>query len=111
MRAGLSTTEVQRFLSVGLDNKARSKILGGLGFTERLTLRTQGSVKIGEFKFDGWSRALPIYLFKCDRHGYELSYPNRHFMLLICPVCNSERRRMADAHPDMESFVEQQIVV
>jgi hypothetical protein len=110
MRTGLSTTEVQRFLSGCLDDKAQSKILGGLGFMERLTLRSQGSVKIGECRLDGWSCALPIYLFRCDKHGYQLSYPNRHYMLLICPVCNLERRSVVDAHPEMEEFVEQHIV-
>lgn len=104
MRTGLSTTEVQRFLSGCLDDKAQSKILGGA------RARIQGSVKIGECRLDGWSCALPIYLFSCDKHGYQLSYPNRHYMLLICPVCNLERRSVVDAHPEMEEFVEQHIV-
>jgi hypothetical protein len=109
MRAGLSIVEIRRFLSEGLDDKAQSKILSGLGFIERLTLRSQGSVKIGECKLDGWSCALPIYLFRCDKHGYQLSYPNRHYMLLICPVCNLERRSVVDAL-GMEAFVEQPII-
>ena len=110
MDASLSTAEVRRILGGGLDEDVQSRLISGLGYMERLTLRTQGSVKIGEYRLDGWRVALPIYLFRCEKHGYQVSYPNRHYMLLICPVCNLERRRVVDVHLEGEAFVEQPII-
>ena len=106
MRIGLSATEVQRILHRGMDDKARSRIVAGLSFFERLELRHRGSVKIGEYRLDGWSCALPVYLFRCDVHGYQGSYANGHDMLLICPVCNRERRGIPDQRLDVDLIVE-----
>ena len=66
------------------------KIMENLSFIQILTLRIRGSLFINNVKFDGWSGELPLYLFKCDLHGYELNYPIGHMKRLLCPICIEE---------------------
>jgi hypothetical protein len=63
------------------------KIVGNLNFIEKLILRIRGSLFIDNIKFEGWSRELPLYLFKCNHHGYELNYPQGYDRILICLDC------------------------
>jgi hypothetical protein len=65
-------------------------IVSGLSFFQLLMLMIQGSVLIANLKLDGWRDKIPIYLFKCEKHGYQLTYPQGHMMRIICPKCAKE---------------------
>jgi hypothetical protein len=65
-------------------------IVSGLSFFQLLMLMIQGSVLIANLKLDGWRDKIPIYLFKCEKHGYQLTYPQGHMMRIMCPKCAKE---------------------
>ena len=64
-----------------------------------------------DYRLDGWGYALPIYLFRCPEHGYQMSDPNGHCMLLICPMCRWGAERAVDSHVGMEALVEHPLTV
>jgi hypothetical protein len=65
-------------------------IVSGLSFFQRIILMFLGSVLIANLKLDGWRDKIPIYLFKCEKHGYQLTYPQGHMMIIRCPKCAKE---------------------
>ena len=58
-----------------------------LGFIQRMKLRLFGIVKVGDRMDDGWSSSLPLYAFRCKKHGLQFEYPIGHLKLLLCPEC------------------------
>jgi hypothetical protein len=82
--------------------KLIQKIVGNLNLIEKLTLRIRGFLFIDNIKFEGWSKELPLYLFKCDLHGYELNYPQGHYMKLICLDCI---RKQLEEMPDATKMI------
>ena len=65
------------------------KIVSSLNLIQLITLGISGSVLVDWVSFDGWKSKLPFYVFKCPKHGYQLSYPNGFNDVLICPKCLS----------------------
>lgn len=59
-----------------------------LGFFQRMKLRFFGSVNIGDRMDEGWSSSLPLYVFRCEKHGLQCGYPVGHAKLLLCPECS-----------------------
>ncbi len=64
-----------------------------MNFIDRLRFKQGEPVKIGDFRLEAWKDKLPLYLFKCNVHGYVIDYPNGHFMRFICPFCFNEGKR------------------
>ena len=58
-----------------------------LGFIQRVKLRLFGTVKVGYRMDEGWSSSLPLYAFRCKKHGLQFGYPMGYSKLLICPEC------------------------
>ena len=70
-----------------IDEKIISGIISNLSSLQKIILRVRGSVFLEAFSLRGWTEKLPFYLFKCDKHGYQISYPTGHMMILYCPKC------------------------
>jgi hypothetical protein len=81
----LSVISLQQINSENLLN-----LVQGLSFFQLLILMIQGSVLIANLRLEGWRDKIPIYLFKCKKHGYQLSYPQGHMMVIRCPKCAKE---------------------
>jgi hypothetical protein len=64
-----------------------NQIVAGLSLVKLATLMINGSVLIDLLKFEGWKDKLPFYLIKCEKHGYQLSYPTGFMNSLLCPKC------------------------
>ncbi len=58
-----------------------------LGFFQRMKLRFFGIVNVGDRMDEGWSSSLPLYAFRCEKHGLQIGYPMSHAKLLICSEC------------------------
>jgi hypothetical protein len=69
------------------DEKIISGIISNLSSLQRIILRIRGSVFLETISLRGWTDKLPLYLFKCDKHGYQVSYPTGYMMVLYCPKC------------------------
>lgn len=63
------------------------QIVAGLSLLQFITLVVKGSVLIDWMRFEGWRDKIPFYLIKCEKHGYQLSYPSGFMRKLICPKC------------------------
>ncbi len=63
------------------------QIVAGLSLLQFITLIIKGSVLVDWLKFEGWRDKLPFYLIKCEKHGYQLSYPSGYMKTLFCPKC------------------------
>ncbi len=70
-----------------IDAEILLNIFSTLTFTQAIILAIQGSVFIASIKFKNWHDKIPVYLFKCEKHGYQLSYPQGYNMNLVCPKC------------------------
>jgi hypothetical protein len=40
---------------------------------------------------EGWKKPLPLYRFRCEKHGLVESYPQGYMMRLVCPKCLEEQ--------------------
>lgn len=63
------------------------ELIKNLSIFERVELFIKGKLYIDEVELEGCSRKLPLYLFKCEFHGYELNYPHGFNNNLICNDC------------------------
>lgn len=77
-----------------------------LGFLDSIKFRLYGNVKVGHFN-RGKNR-LEAYLFKCEAHGLQLTYPSGHYELLLCPECLRERQALENHNDKLESNSEKQ---
>ena len=75
-----------------MDEKIISSIISNLSSLQRIILRVRGSVFLEAISLRGWTQKLPLYLFKCSKHGYQISYPTGHMMVLYCPKCFHEEQ-------------------
>src|SRR4030042_5694226 len=75
-----------------LDEKIILGIISNLSALQRIILRIRGSVFLEAISLRGWTEKLPLYLFKCDKHGYQISYPTGHMMVLYCSKCFHEEQ-------------------
>ena len=62
-------------------------LVSSLSIPQILILTITGSVLLSNIRFKDWRDKIPIYLYKCDKHGYQLCYPQGHMMKLRCPQC------------------------
>ena len=62
-------------------------LISSLSFFQLAILMITGSILITHIRFEGWFDKLPIYLFKCEKHGYQISPPHGHKNNLMCPKC------------------------
>ena len=58
-----------------------------LGFIQRMKLGLFGFVNVGDRMDEGWISSLPLYAFRCEKHGLQFGYPVGHAKLLLCPKC------------------------
>jgi hypothetical protein len=58
-----------------------------LNFIQRIKLRLNGMVHVGDHMEEGWKTSLPYYAFRCEKHGLQLDYPSGHAQKLLCPDC------------------------
>ena len=63
-----------------------------INLLNRLKLRLQGYLYLGEEEGESWDEALPYYLFECPIHGMVKSYPKGYDRRLECPLCSEEIR-------------------
>jgi len=56
---------------------------------QKIILKLNGRVFIGNRVKPGWSGSLPFYAFKCDEHGLVEDYPHGYEKRLECPKCAS----------------------
>lgn len=63
------------------------QIVAGLSLFQFITLLISGSVLLDWLKFEGWRKKIPVYVIKCEKHGYQLSYPSGYMKTLFCPKC------------------------
>ena len=57
---------------------------------QRILLRVNSYVFVRYEKRAGWKGYLPIYVFKCKRHGLQESYPHGYDNRLDCLECLEE---------------------
>ncbi|MBW1933125.1 MAG: hypothetical protein JRI56_08955 [Deltaproteobacteria bacterium] len=69
----------------GDHRKTRDEIR--LTLRQRLALLIRGRALLSRERRPGWSGSLPIYAFRCPRHGVQADYPHGYDGSLKCPVC------------------------
>jgi hypothetical protein len=74
-----------------LDGKMIEIILTNLNLFEKILLAIKGDIFLASFELEGWRGKIPLYLFKCSKHGYQISYPSGHRSHLICLQCINEK--------------------
>ncbi|MBS7619293.1 hypothetical protein KEJ21_01405 [Candidatus Bathyarchaeota archaeon] len=57
---------------------------------QKLLLRVFGRIHVGREKKTGWDSPLPLYAFRCSKHGIQTAYPSGWSKTLLCPECVSE---------------------
>ena len=63
-----------------------------LSLWQRVILKVNGYVFLRYEKREGWTDCLPIYLVKCNKHGYFEDYPHGFFEYFWCQKCEEERK-------------------
>ena len=71
----------------------KNKIQIRLTLMQKIILKINGYVFLRHEKREGWSDYLPIYLVKCERHGYFEDYPHGHEGYFLCPHCLNEDKK------------------
>jgi len=62
-----------------------------LSLSQRIKLRLNGMVQVGDHMEEGWKTSLPVYVFRCEKHGLQLGYLSGYAQLLLCSECIQER--------------------
>ena len=62
-------------------------IIKKINLKQKISLKILGKINLGRYKRHGWKSTLPFYLFKCPKHGLQISYPMGWKKLLICSEC------------------------
>jgi len=62
-----------------------------LSVLQKLMLLVKGRLLVGCERRPGWSGSLPIYVFRCPRHGIQTDYNRGHYERLDCPLCGHSR--------------------
>jgi hypothetical protein len=70
---------------VVLDDDGRRDKSYHLNILQKIELKLLGSAKLGYERRLGWQEELPIYLFRCPRHGLQSSYTSGYGSMLLCP--------------------------
>ena len=83
----LSILDVSKVLGQVINEATLQNITSRMSLVERLRLKHEDPVKIGDYKLGAWKGNLPFYLFRCSVHGYVINYPIGYFKRLVCPLC------------------------
>lgn len=67
-----------------------NQIVMGLNFLQKMVLSLYGYLKVGYLMMVGWNEKLPLFLFKCPVHGYQINYQTGFNNILYCPKCLKE---------------------
>lgn len=59
-----------------------------LSIWQKLILLVKGRVFVGYERRSGWSESLPIYAFRCPRHGIQTDNRHGFYERLDCPLCS-----------------------
>ena len=59
--------------------------------SQRIVLSETGRVWMRNEQRPGWKAALPIYAFRCPKHGLVENYEQGFEKRLECPKCQEER--------------------
>ena len=70
--------------------KFLKEVADNLSAYEQLRVMLSGDIHVGDYRFPGWSGALPFYAFTCEKHGLVVNYPTGHMKKLLCPYCLEE---------------------
>ncbi len=105
----LSTLDVARLMGKSINEMTLRNIISRMNFIERLMLKHDNPVKIGDYKFDAWKGKLPFYLFRCSEHGYVVNYPIGYLVSLVCPLCFNKGKQPSDQLLDREIGVQEQL--
>jgi len=62
-------------------------IVSSLSLLQLVVLKIRGYVLIDWVRLESWKGKLPFYIIKCNKHGYQLSYPVSYSEVLLCPKC------------------------
>jgi hypothetical protein len=62
-------------------------VVSSLSIPQILILTITGSLLLSNIKFKNWRDKIPIYLYKCEKHGIQICYPQGHMHNLRCPQC------------------------
>jgi len=65
-------------------------LVSNLSIMEFLTLVITGKILVDWMRLEGWKDKIPFYIIKCDKHGFQISYPSGFNKKLICPKCTQE---------------------
>ena len=56
----------------------------------KIKIKLFGHVFFKKIQLDGWHNSLSSYIIKCEKHGYQLTYPVGWRKRLICRECLTE---------------------
>ena len=57
---------------------------------EKLKIKLNGHLYIGDEEREGWKHSAPFYMFKCPKHGYVKNHIKGFDKRLECPDCLKE---------------------
>ena len=86
--AGFGLMSVMNLHQINSDTVMQ--IVAGLSLLQLITLIVRGSVFIDWLRLEGWKDKIPFYLIKCEKHGFQLSYPSGYSREIVCPNCLKE---------------------
>jgi len=61
-----------------------------LSILQQILLKINGKVFLRYEKREGWTNKLPIFLLKCEKHGYFEDYPHGYKGYFLCSECFKE---------------------
>ena len=64
-----------------------------LKLLERLKLRLNGYLYVGDQMKEGWKTPQSFYMFECPVHGVVKNYPKGYSQRLECPICVEEEKQ------------------
>ena len=85
---------------VNMDNRLR--------LLEKLKIQLQGHIFVGNEQNEGWKSPIPVYMFRCQKHGYVKNNAKGYRKRLECPQCLEEIKVKSETvHPIVEPITAQ----
>lgn len=63
-----------------------------LDAVQKLILWARGRVQVDYIMKPGWAVPMPLFVFRCPKHGLVKGYPHKFRSELRCPHCIKEAR-------------------
>jgi len=75
-----------------LDNKVKiASLINKMSLFQKFILRNKGYIKLEKRLLgDDYRDELPMYLFTCEKHGFQIGYQSGYNEILLCPDCLKE---------------------